>query len=401
MDTNMDTNKDTKQAATSVATSASTQGAVPFDASSMKGQQALQKTKVLTDGPSYYPEDHQHQQLPGAVPVDASSMKGQQALQKTQALTNGPSYYPEDHQLLPSSLEQDLVSSKRAVAGKPQNEKSDELKKSGNAKKETRQSLSISEKRVKRISARSDRQENRRSRTTGSQASAPGAIRASMNSTGSDQENSFRSAEEDSSSDLQFETENTVESTDMILKAQLVLEEDTELLTQNEREKIRKEARQSVIGEMGHVAQAEVVEDDGSNTRRRALLCSGIMVILLAIIILGSVLGTRDASSSQSAISVPATTAPTISSAPSESPSLRPSASPSLKPSQIPTVSPLDNNLCEEAHPIFLRDAVTFASLENADIQGKMFCEIFNSPFYSLPGLWYKVRGARSVCFLV
>jgi hypothetical protein len=39
--------------------------------------------------------------------------------------------------------------------------------------------------------------------------------------------------------------------------------------------------------------QAEVVEqDDGTNTRRRALLCTGIMVILLAII-LGSVLGTR------------------------------------------------------------------------------------------------------------
>jgi hypothetical protein len=77
---------------------------------------------------------------------------------------------------------------------------------------------------------------------------------------------------------------------------------------------------------MGQVAQAEVVEDDGSKTRRRVWLCAGTMVILLAIIILGSVLGTRDTSSSQNAISVPAMTAPTISAAPSETPSLHPRA---------------------------------------------------------------------------
>ena len=50
-DTNNDTNKDTKQAPTSVATtstttSASTPGVVHVDASSMKGQQAFQKTTV-------------------------------------------------------------------------------------------------------------------------------------------------------------------------------------------------------------------------------------------------------------------------------------------------------------------------------------------------------------------
>jgi hypothetical protein len=84
----------------------------------------------------------------------------------------------------------------------------------------------------------------------------------------------------------------------MILEAQLVIvEEDIALLAQQERGKIRKEARESLIGEKGHVAQAEIVEGGGSYTRRRALLCSGVLVILLAINIVGIVLGTKHTSS--------------------------------------------------------------------------------------------------------
>ena len=53
------TNKDsTKPAATSVATNASTPGAVRADVSSgVKGQQAFQKTKDLSDGPKHHAED--------------------------------------------------------------------------------------------------------------------------------------------------------------------------------------------------------------------------------------------------------------------------------------------------------------------------------------------------------
>jgi hypothetical protein len=94
-------------------------------------------------------------------------------------------------------------------------------------------------------------------------------------------------------------------SPSMILEAKLVAEEDTEQVAQQEREKIE-ELRQQLLGEMGQVAQAEVVEDGGSKPRRRALLCAAIVVILSAIIlVLGSVLGTRDNTSPNSTYSIP------------------------------------------------------------------------------------------------
>eukprot|EP00978_Attheya_sp_CCMP212_P016812 scaffold44411_cov45-Attheya_sp.AAC.1 len=96
-------------------------------------------------------------------------------------------------------------------------------------------------------------------------------------------------------------------------------------------------------------------ENDGSTTRRRALLFTGIMVILLAIIIgsvLGSVLGTTDAS--------------------------------------------LNNNICEGAHPIMLGDDVTDvieASLENGAtvVPQAPSCGSATSP--TGPGVWYTVTG--------
>jgi hypothetical protein len=122
----------------------------------------------------------------------------------------------------------------------------------------------------------------------------------------------------------------------------------------------------------GH--QSEIVKkDDGSKTRSRALLGTGIVVILLLAIVVGlfvgNVIGTRremlgDAGSPNTdTVAVPAATPPTTSSVPtssvpleahSETPSLRPSPTPivassvpsetrsetpSLRPSPTPTVA--------------------------------------------------------------
>jgi hypothetical protein len=174
----------------------------------------------------------------------------------------------------------------------------------------------------------------------------------------------------DSTGNQEVEIEaNQAESTRMILEAQLVVEEDTERVAQQERERIEEEMRQKVIREIGQVAQAEVVEDDGTNTRRRALLCAGIVVILLAII-LGIVYGTRDTS-------VEATAAP----------SFRSSASPSM--------APLNNSLCEEAHNIDLGGDTIRASLASATKQLVVSCEFPEQDPDSQPGLWYKVRGSQ------
>jgi hypothetical protein len=71
-------------------------------------------------------------------------------------------------------------------------------------------SEAITDERLKRSAARSERLVNRRSRIVGSPTSTPGAIRMiqvsgmnSMNSTGGDQVDSLEMAEEDSSSDRQ------------------------------------------------------------------------------------------------------------------------------------------------------------------------------------------------------
>ena len=169
------TNKAFKPAGSSIATKASTPGAVSIDPSSMKGQQAFHKTKGVTDGPSYYPEDQDPKPAgtsiastkaitPGAVSIDPSSMKGQQAFHKTKGVTDGPSFYPEDCKLqqLPSDLEEESASSKRA-ARMSQDEKSNEkLKQSGQAEKKTTQShstraVAIADEKSKRRAARTER----------------------------------------------------------------------------------------------------------------------------------------------------------------------------------------------------------------------------------------------------
>jgi hypothetical protein len=256
---------------------------------------------------------------PGAVHADASSMKGKQAFQKT-TVTGGPMYYPEDdeeQQLAARHLEQESVSSERAAA-KSRNEKAEaKSKHEGKAKKH-----SIADEELK---SRSQRQENRRerisSRTTSgedthpptrsespSQESEqgngdkdeenPGAVRvAGMNSMDSPgvKEGDLAMEREDSTNTIDEMNTAIPTGAGIILEAKLVAdEEDTDRVTQQERENIEEEARQRLLGD---AAQAEVVEDDGSKPRRSALLCVAIVVILSAIILV-SVLGTRDTSSS-------------------------------------------------------------------------------------------------------
>jgi hypothetical protein len=203
-------------------------------------------------------------------------------------------------------------------------------------------------------------------------------------------------------SDLHHET-STATSTRMILQAQLV-EED-------ERERIEEEMRQKFLREIGQVAQAEVVEADGTKSRRRALLCIGIVVILMAII-LGSVLATRDTSTNNT-VFVPVTVSmtPTVSSVPSEIPSEIPSETPSntlsdapsetpsepptFRPSPSPSMKPslLNNSLCEEPLPIILGGDGVEGSLQSATEQVVVFCEDPGQRSESQPGLWYNVRG--------
>jgi hypothetical protein len=155
---------------------------------------------------------------------------------------------------------------------------------------------------------------------------------------------------------------------------------EAQLVDEDERDQMEEELRQKLKGELGQVAQAEVVEDDGSTTRRRALLGIVILVILLAIII-GSVLATRD--TSPRTVSVAETMTPTVSSVPSETPSMKP--------------SPLNNNLCKESLPIFLGDDGIGDFLEDAIEQVFVSCEDPDRPSDSQPGLWYNVRGVRGV----
>ena len=266
--------------------------------------------------------------------------------------------------------------------------------------KKTARSDSHQKNRAARIAARVSREDTTAPSVSSTQKAAeqdeeddfeeedatPGAVRVaglnSMSSTGGgvpEDHNRATMPEDDRNLTIhhkQYETNQAEESTRMIIEAQLVMEEDTEQVAQKEREQIQEETRQNLLAELGQVAQAELIvmeDDDGSKIpRHRALICFGIMVILFAIV-LGGVLGTRDDTSSN-IISV----------------ALRPS----VRPSHMLTVAPLNNSLCEEAHPIVLGDAAIVASLENATEQSVLSCDVLDPSTFQ-PGLWYKVRGLR------
>ena len=172
------------------------------------------------------------------------------------------------------------------------------------------------------------------------------------------QEDDLTMTEEDSTNHFD-ETNEAINSTRMILEAELCFDEDSVRQAQ-----IEEAARQRLLQELGQVPEAEVVEpkaenveDHGSQTRRRVLLCAGIMVII-SVIIIASVLATRSDDSP--------TTAP-----------------------------PTSNYICNEAHPIILGDAPIAASLEDAFEQVVFFCKV--SAQSTQPGLWYTVRGVREM----
>jgi hypothetical protein len=261
--------------------------------------------------------------------------------------TSGPSYYPEDdeeQQLAARRLEQESAVSNERAAAKSRNEKADaKLKQEGKAKQQTTSTdeklkraarsdrhqdrrermvarttgevtkpptkttttdvMSIADEKLEKRAARSDRQENRRermvARTTGEVTKPPtksvppsqeveqdyedkdednpGAVwvsgEYSMYSAPAVQEGEFAMEREDSTSSRMDGSQKAM-SSHMILEAKLVAEEDTE-------------------GPMGQVAHAEIVKDDGSRSRRRAVLCAAIVGILSAII-LGILLGKKD-----------------------------------------------------------------------------------------------------------
>ena len=324
---------------------------------------------------------------PGAVHVDASSVKGQQALQKTKGSSGGPKYCPEGNQKQTSGLEHDSVSSKRAIGQWHDDKK---VKQHGKSKKIDVVD-SADEKLTKSGTTRSQRQENRRarilSRTLPEDANLPSVHDQDEDQDGQDQDDedvapgavrvpgvdsAGRGDEEDEltkpltivgATDLQHETSALV-STRTIVEAKLVEENEREQMEEELRQKLEEELRQKIHEEqMGQVAQADIVEDDSTSTRRRALLGTGIVVILFAII-LGTVFGTTN--TSRNAESVTETKAP--------------------------TGAPL-NSLCEEAHMIGLGDAAIEASLQNAIEQVVVSCEFPEQRSDSKPGLWCKVRG--------
>jgi hypothetical protein len=414
----MDTNKDTKQAATSaVAGTTSTPGAIHADVSPMKkGQQAVEKT-TLNGGPSYYPEDHHQppQQLlsilvqeslsPTKKAVGQSSKKKADEEKLKQVLgkakkkkkkkkkKTSTSTDPYSTDAVATAGETDFrttriasrttdgdleesISSER-VAGKSHVEKkSDEKVKASQRQENRRQTLGEDTKPPAGVSPiqegeQGDQYEDEEDATSGAAIRIQG-----MNSAGrGEEEAGFTIMPVEDSSiveaiDIQHEM-NAAKSTRTIVEAQLVKE--------NEREKLEVELRQKFLDEqMGQVAQAEVVEDHGNETRLRAMLCTGIVLILLTIIV-ASVLGTRDTSP---------TTAPAITNV-------------TTFGNNITNVTTFGNNsLCGEAHSILLGNAAIVASLENATEQVVVFCEVPGQSIGVHFGLWYKVREVRAVSFL-
>jgi hypothetical protein len=275
---------------------------------------------------------------PGAIRIspmtsnNSTDAQGQKDYQK-KGLTDGPTYCPEDLQPLPSRLEEELGSSSERAT----NEK---LKQYGTAEKTI---TSDSEKASKRETHSSTRQDDRRDRIVSRQqeqnnrdepdedgVTRPGAIRispmTSNNSAGvqegnpDEEDDPLTMAEEGLTNHtvLLGETNNQ-RSISILLEAQLVNGEATEELMvdqrvrkqiQQEMGQVSKKVREEIEQEMGRVAQAEVVEDNGSKTLgRRALLGTGIIMVILSGVIIGIVIGTRDTSSSSAISPAPLTTA--------------------------------------------------------------------------------------------
>ena len=342
-----------KRAATSVPTNTSTPGAVHVDASSVQGHSMA--AVPMTD-----------------EQIKRSAARKKRIISKTTASRSNMDTVPmTDEQLKRSAARKDQIVSKTTPS------------------RSNMDTAPMTDEQLKRSAARKDRIASRSSLSEDTKQEVehdqdvenvmPGAVQVSgmdsMDSTTDDQNDTLTMADEDvystgdgdkkdglnieskhnstfgGATDLQQKTSAVPSIATTIVEAQLVEE--------NERELLEEEFRQKILDEqMGQVAQAEVVEDDGSKTRRRPLRWACSMVILLAII-LGSVLGTRDTSSN---------------------------AVPVL-------IAPLNNSLCGEALPIMLGGGAIEDSLENAIEQVVTFCDFPNQPSDSQRGLWFKVRG--------
>jgi hypothetical protein len=340
----MDTHQDTKLSATSIAPKANnstTPGVVHAHDSSMKSQQAFQKNG-LADGPMYFPEDDEKLALDVEQELVSSNKR---ATKKTNAVmaiadekllkkTGTRSDIRQEHRrarIVARTTGEDTAMPPSAVFPSQEEAEQDPY---GNAKQKTTDINStdavtmmtdITDEKVKRTGTRSDiRQEHRRARIVARTSPtqnveqdnddgdeedvAPGAVRV-----GGKQFTSRVGDEEDGRTSIIMPQEEEEELTttaaystrQLILEAQLVVEEeDTERgLDQKKRDQIEEELRHKFQKELGRVAQAEVVgetqpdsvlEDHGRKTRSRALLCTGIVMVILLAVILGIVLGMRD-----------------------------------------------------------------------------------------------------------
>ena len=420
------TDEQLKPAASSVVTNAPTPGAVHVDASSVQGQQAFQNAKALAGGPSYYPEDRQLQQLPSSLEQESASSKrvagkshdekadekwkqSGQAKKKTSQSHDMDAVAIADAKSKRGAARKERVVSKTAPSHamdtapmtdeqiKRNAARKDRIVSRATPSPDSMDDLSVADQNLKRGAARKNRIASRSPLSEDAKQEeveqdqyedelTPGAVQVSgidaVDSIGGEEDDGLTTADKDEHSagrgdkednstffeatDLQHELSAVTSATTTIVEAQLVEENEREQLEEELRGNLEEEFRQKIHDEqIGQVAQAEVVEDDGSKTRRRPLRWACSIVILLAII-LGSVLGTRDTSSN--AVSVLIATA-------------------------APSVAPLNNSLCAEALPIMLGDGVIEDSLENAIEQVVVFCEFPDQPADSQRGLWYKVRG--------
>ena len=234
-----DTTEDTKQAAASPAA-----GAVHVDALSRKVQQASEKTKGFTDGPKYYLEDDKKR-------------------------TSGQKYYAKDHEKLLSGLELETVSSKRAN-GKSRN-------KFGKSK-ETADPLAIvaaTPFKKTRTSTRT-RQNNRRTRIV-ARASTEDTNPLTFSPTMEEE------PYDDSDSDDEDETPGAVWVPG--INSTGLEEHDLEEVEKDPTRHFNETNEAFVAQLMDEIpSHAEIVKDDGTNSRRSALLCPGRVVILLAIV---------------------------------------------------------------------------------------------------------------------
>jgi len=219
--------------------------------------------------------------------------------------------------------------------------------------------------------------------------------------------------------------DETARTQDDFLAQAILVEEDSDdnnELTAEDREFLEEEAREHVLQEMMVDAQDAVAVEDSEERkqryrRRRQFWCFLILLLIVLVggaTIAGSMIGAGNSRNSNTAIII--TPTPTVSSAPSDGPTLRPtsssfpstipSTSPSTAPSETPTLSPRpsqmpstspsdlpssvptetpDNNYCEDAKQIFVGDTIFIEELYSSAVSIPMKAADTVSPVSSTP----------------